>query len=184
MADKKNETTMGRMMINQVLKNNDGAREKKESIQLLSGYTGISSPNPRICNMIGQVHQPMLLYNMSAQVHKTRDKQWQAANFFATYLVSPYPCTNKEMLHTMVSKPIKFCKLFAAQQDIKSTNNRNCLPWQAKLNIPLWGMERSFFKESLRSNINVLPTNINATMLASIRIHCLIDTCIITLRPE
>ncbi|MDR0742276.1 MAG: hypothetical protein LBE98_02325 [Puniceicoccales bacterium] len=139
MADRKNETTTGRMMINQVLKNNDGAREKKESIQLLSGYTGISSPNPRMYNVIGQVHQPMLLYNISAQAHKARAKQWQAANFFATYLVSPYPCTNRETLHTMVNKPIKFCRLSAVQQDIKSMNNRNRLPWQGRLKVPLLG---------------------------------------------
>jgi hypothetical protein len=129
MADRKNETTTGRTTINQVLKNSDGAREKKESIQLLNGYAGISIPNPRTYNMIGQVHHPMFLYNMSAQAHKTRAKQWQAANFLATYLVSPYPCTNRKTLHTMVNKPIKFCKLFATQQDIKSMNHRNRLPW-------------------------------------------------------
>ncbi|MDR1528040.1 MAG: hypothetical protein LBS22_00405 [Puniceicoccales bacterium] len=140
-VDRKNETTTGRMMINQVLKNSDGAREKKESIQLLSGYTGISSPNPRIYNVIGQVHQPMFLCNMSAQAHKTRTKKWQAANFLATYLVSPYPCTNRETLHTMVNRPIKFCRLFAAQQDIKSMNNRNRLPWQTELKMPPLGME-------------------------------------------
>ncbi|MDR2777134.1 MAG: hypothetical protein LBB17_03810 [Puniceicoccales bacterium] len=127
-ADRKNETTTGRMIINQVLKNSDGAREKKELIQLLSGYTGISNPNPRMYSMIGQVHQPMLSHNMFAQAHKTRAKKWQAANFLATYLVSPYPCTNSETLHTIVNKPIKFCKLFATQQDIKSMNNRNRLP--------------------------------------------------------
>jgi hypothetical protein len=76
MADRKNEITTGRMMINQVLKNSDGAREKKELTQLLRGYMGISSPNPRIYNMIGQVHQPMPLCNMSAQAHKTRAKKW------------------------------------------------------------------------------------------------------------
>ncbi|MDR2779341.1 MAG: hypothetical protein LBB16_03615 [Puniceicoccales bacterium] len=128
MVDRKNRTMIGRMIINQVFKNSEGAREKKESIQLLSGYVDINIPNPRIYNTFALMCHLMLWDSMLAQVHKTSAKKWQAANFFATYLVSPYPCTNSRTLHKIANSPIKFCKLLTAQQNIKSINNGNCLP--------------------------------------------------------
>jgi hypothetical protein len=90
--------------------------------------------------MVAPVCQPMFFDNMSVQAQTGSAKKRQAVNFFATYLVSLYPCTSTRLLRRIANTPIKFCKLLAAQQDISSMNNMHRLSCQAKPKVLLFVM--------------------------------------------